>query len=109
MVGKSVEANNCVESHLREFLEQGFEVAVVSAATAAAQPHEGDGCMAALVNFRFIADTVWTTNAAVEAMKAFRRSGTTTSGPRGDEDGGRLGSGLRRHGNHIRRMEGDPQ
>jgi nicotinamidase-related amidase len=36
-------ANLCVESHLREFLEQGFEVAVVKDATAAAIVEEGDG------------------------------------------------------------------
>jgi len=30
-------ANLCVEAHLRELLEQGFEVAVVRDATAAAQ------------------------------------------------------------------------
>jgi nicotinamidase-related amidase len=30
-------ANLCTESHLRELLEQGFEVAVVTDATAAAQ------------------------------------------------------------------------
>ena len=54
-------ANLCVESHLRELLEQGFEVAVVKDATAAAQVPEGDGYAAALVNFRFIANAVWTT------------------------------------------------
>ena len=32
-----------VEAHLRELLEQGFEVAVVKDATAAAQVPEGDG------------------------------------------------------------------
>ena len=42
-------------------LEQGFEVAVVGDATAAAQVAEGDGYLAAMVNFRFIASTVWTT------------------------------------------------
>jgi len=36
-------ANLCVESHLRELLEQGFEVAVVKDATAAAKLPEGDG------------------------------------------------------------------
>ncbi len=60
-------ANLCVESHLRELLEQGFEVAVVKDATAAAQVAEGDGYAAALVNFRFIANTVWTTE-EVEAI-----------------------------------------
>ena len=54
-------ANLCVESHLRELLEQGFEVGVVKDATAAAQVPEGDGYAAALVNFRFIANAVWTT------------------------------------------------
>jgi len=63
-------ANLCTESHLRELLEQGFEVAVVSDATAAAQVEEGDGYAAALVNFRFTANTVWTTVQAVKAMQA---------------------------------------
>ena len=61
-------ANLCTESHMRELLEQGFEVAVVSDATAAAIVEEGDGYQAALVNFRFIANTVWTTEEAVEKM-----------------------------------------
>ncbi len=59
-------ANLCTESHMRELMEQGFEVAVVSDATAAAQVEEGDGYAAALVNFRFIANTVWTTEEAVQ-------------------------------------------
>ena len=58
-------ANLCVESHLREFLETGFEVAVVKDATAAAQVPEGDGYQAALTNFRFLANTVWTTKEAI--------------------------------------------
>jgi len=62
-------ANLCTESHMRELLEQGFEVAVVSDATAAAQVAEGDGYAAALVNFRFIANTVWTTEQAVAKMQ----------------------------------------
>ncbi len=49
-------ANLCTESHMRELIEQGFEVAVVSDATAAAQAPEGDGYAAALINFRFIAN-----------------------------------------------------
>ena len=63
-------ANLCTESHLRELLEQGFEVAVVSDATAAAQVEEGDGYAAALVNFRYLANTVWTTGEAVQAMQS---------------------------------------
>jgi nicotinamidase-related amidase len=62
-------ANLCTESHMRELLEQGFEVAVVKDATAAAQVEEGDGYAAALVNFRFIANTVWTTNEARKAIE----------------------------------------
>lgn len=58
-------ANLCTESHMRELVEQGFEVAVVSDATAAAQVEEGDGYQAAVVNFRYIAGTVWTTKEAV--------------------------------------------
>lgn len=58
-------ANLCTESHMRELMEQGFEVAVVSDATAAAIVEEGNGYDAALVNFRFIANTVWTTKEAV--------------------------------------------
>jgi nicotinamidase-related amidase len=63
-------ANLCTESHMRELLEQGFEVAVVSDATAAAQVEEGDGYAAALVNFRYMANTVWSTEEAVKAMQA---------------------------------------
>ena len=61
-------ANLCTESHMRELIEQGFEVAVVSDATAAAILEEGNGYESALVNFRFIANTVWTTEEAVEKM-----------------------------------------
>ncbi len=61
-------ANLCTESHMRELMEQGFEVAVVSDATAAAIVEEGDGYQSALVNFRFIANTVWTTEQAVRKI-----------------------------------------
>ncbi len=61
-------ANLCTEAHMRELLEQGFEVAVVKDATAAAQTPDIDGYAAALTNFRFIANTVWTTEQAVAAM-----------------------------------------
>lgn len=54
-------ANLCVEAHLRELLEAGFEVAVVRDATAAAQVPELDGYQAALTNFRFLASEVLTT------------------------------------------------
>jgi len=65
-------ANLCTESHMRELMEQGFEVAVVSDATAAAIVEEGNGYESALVNFRFIANTVWTTKQAVAEMNPQR-------------------------------------
>ena len=61
-------ANLCVESHMRELLEQGFEVAVVKDATAAAIVPDGNGDDAALVNFRFMANTVWTTDHVTAAL-----------------------------------------
>lgn len=63
-------ANLCVESHLRHFLEQGFEVAVVRDAIAAAKFPEGDGYLAALINFRFIANGLWTTEETVGKLHA---------------------------------------
>ena len=62
-------ANLCVESHLRELLERGFEVAVVKDATAAAIIPEGNGYEAALVNYRFIANAVWTTEEFKQAVE----------------------------------------
>jgi nicotinamidase-related amidase len=63
-------ANLCVESHLRELLEQGFEVAVVKDATAAPRhPELGDGYKAAVINYGFLANAVLTT---VDAVKALR-------------------------------------
>ncbi len=62
-------ANLCVEAHLRELLEQGFEVAVVKDATAGARhPELGDGYQAALINFGYIANAVLTTDQTVKAM-----------------------------------------
>jgi nicotinamidase-related amidase len=62
-------ANLCVEAHMRELLEQGFEVAVVKDATAAAQTPDIDGYASALTNFRFLANTVWTTEQATVAIR----------------------------------------
>jgi nicotinamidase-related amidase len=64
-------ANLCVEAHLRELLEQGFEVAVVRDATAAAvHPDLGDGYATALTNFGFIAGAVLSTDEATTSMAA---------------------------------------
>ncbi len=62
-------ANLCVESHLRELLEQGFEVGVVKDATAGARIPEGDGYLAALYNFRYLANAVWTTDDVVKLLQ----------------------------------------
>ncbi len=64
-------ANLCTESHMRDLLEQGFEVAVVQDATAAAQmPDAGlDGYEAALTNFRMMASHVFTTEALQNALR----------------------------------------
>jgi nicotinamidase-related amidase len=59
-------ANLCVEAHMRELIENGFDVSVVKDATAAAvHPELGNGYDAALVNFGFIANAVVTTEEAV--------------------------------------------
>lgn len=62
-------ANLCVEAHMRELMEQGFEVMVVKDATAGAKhPEIGDGYAAALINFGFIANAVTTTDEVVSSM-----------------------------------------
>ncbi len=68
-------ANLCTEAHLREMLEQGFEVTVIRDATAAAiLPELGDGYAAALTNFRFLANAVVTTE---EGSLSLRNAGTS--------------------------------
>jgi len=62
--------NLCVEAHLRDFIEHGFEVAMVRDATAGARNEEGDGYLAALINWRFIAHALWTTTDAVRFIEA---------------------------------------
>ena len=64
-------ANMCVESHLRDLLENGFEVAVVRDATAGPRhPTRGDGYQAALINYAFLAHAVVSTQEIVNAMSA---------------------------------------
>ena len=64
-------ANMCVESHLRDLLEQGFEIVVAQDATAGPRhPEWGDGYAAAMVNFRFLAHWVLRTEHIVGAMAA---------------------------------------
>ena len=64
-------ANICVESHLRDLLENGFEVTVVRDATAGPRhPTWGDGYQAALINYAFLAHAVISTREVVAAMTA---------------------------------------
>ena len=63
-------ANMCVESHLRELLEQGFEIAMVKDATAGPRhPEWGDGYAAAMINYRYLAHAVLSTNEVVNRMQ----------------------------------------
>ncbi len=62
-------ANLCVESHMRELLEDGFEVAVVGDATAAAKLPDLDGYAAAMANFRFMANALWDTDTTVALLE----------------------------------------
>jgi nicotinamidase-related amidase len=63
-------ANICLESHMRDIIEAGMEVAMVRDAVAAGVNDEGDAYQAAMVNWRFMANAVWTTKETVEKMKA---------------------------------------
>ncbi|MDN5199885.1 isochorismatase family protein [Fulvivirgaceae bacterium BMA10] len=58
-------ANLCTEAHMRELAEQGFGVAVVKDATAAAILPDLNGYEAAVTNFRMIASHVYTTDELV--------------------------------------------
>lgn len=65
-------ANLCIEAHLRELLEQGFEVSVAADATAAAKLPGYDGYEAAFVNYRMLASDVWSTSETVERINGMR-------------------------------------
>ena len=69
-VGERVEEATVRELDLlrAHLIEHGFEVAVVKDATAAAKVPDGNGYETALVNFRFMANAVWTTEEATAAM-----------------------------------------
>jgi nicotinamidase-related amidase len=62
--------NLCVEAHMRDFIENGVEVAMVRDATAGAVNEEGDGYRAALTNWRFMAHAIWSTAEAVQKIEA---------------------------------------
>lgn len=59
-------ANLCTDSHMRELMEQGFNVIVVDDAVGA--PGE-DAYNAAMLNAGMIANAVWSTEQAVEFIK----------------------------------------
>jgi nicotinamidase-related amidase len=64
-------ANMCVESHLRELLEQGFEFVVVKDATAGPRhPVWGDGYQAAMIKSRFLAHAVMSTDEVIGVMRS---------------------------------------
>lgn len=63
-------SNLCTESHMRALIEAGFEVMVVTDATAGAITPYYDGYAASLVNFRMIASKVDNTDNTVSAIKA---------------------------------------
>ncbi|MFF2519822.1 cysteine hydrolase family protein [Streptomyces sp. NPDC058086] len=64
-------ANLCTEGRLRELLdEQVFEVVVVRDATAGPRPPQGDGYLAVLINFRFLASAVWSTEQTISQLRS---------------------------------------
>lgn len=62
--------NLCVESHMRELLECGFEVAVIGDATASAKLPHLDGDQAAQTNFVMMASAVYTTAQFEEILES---------------------------------------
>jgi nicotinamidase-related amidase len=66
--------NLCVEAHFRDLLEWGFEVAMVRDAIGGTTNEEGDGVQAALVNFRFLAHALWTTEEALAKFASISRA-----------------------------------
>jgi len=55
---------------MRDLIEAGFEVAMVRDAVAGPKNEEGDGYVAAMVNYRFMANALWTTEETVQRMQA---------------------------------------
>lgn len=60
-------SNICVDSHMRELVEQGFEVAVIHDATAAPGM---DAYNAGKLNFGLLSSGSWTAKEAAEKMSA---------------------------------------
>jgi len=68
--------NLCVEAHMRELMEDGFEVAIVGDATASAIIPGLDGNLAAQTNFRFISSHVYKTAEVAPAIAKAKAEGT---------------------------------
>ena len=63
-------ANLCTKSHMRELLKDAIEVADLRDATTAAMLPKDDDYLAALINFRYMANAIWSTEEAVANIKA---------------------------------------
>jgi len=70
-------ANLCLEDHMRNLISDGFETAMVRDAVAAAANEEGSGLTAAMINWRFMANAVWTTKETIRRMA--EAAGTTVT------------------------------
>lgn len=64
-----MDANMHVDSHLRDLIDEGFEVGIAKDAIAGAKLPEGDGYLAGLVNFRFLANELFSSAELVERMQ----------------------------------------
>ena len=73
-------ANLCTESHMRDLIEEGFEVTVVSDATAGARTPAGDAWEVALANYRYIASAVVTADEAEAGLRAAHAPARTAGG-----------------------------
>lgn len=65
--------NLCAESHMRELVENGFEVAVVGDATASAKLPGLDGDQAAQTNYKMISSKVFTTQELVSELSRHKK------------------------------------
>jgi len=77
LVLAGMSANLCVESHLRDAVENGFEVLAVTDATAAAGE---EALEAALTNYNFIAHETATTDGVVDRLAAAAGQPVETDG-----------------------------
>jgi biuret amidohydrolase len=62
-------ANLCVEAHMRDLIEDGFEVVIAKDATAGAVFPKGDAYEVELPNFRMVVSSVQTTDELVSLLQ----------------------------------------